>query len=274
MPTRLYAVILTWNSEQYIDACLGSLFKEASYSSVDLSVCVVDNGSTDSTPQRLEHWQRRGIDLDVISLPTNAGTTASRNMALKRRRGQYVLICDSDVEWQQGALQELLTFAARHPKAGIMAPKVVLPDGRVQVSAKRFPSPFQKLLKASRIRGLVDLAESIESYPHHMYTQAMCPDYCISAAWLLRAEAIDSIGLFDERIFYAPEDVDYCVRCWASGWQVWYVPSAHVVHHTQRLSYSNARIALAHLQGLWYFFMKHRYIRPSILRRRLNMGAQ
>jgi len=107
------------------------------------------------------------------------------------------------------------------------------------------------------------LGEAAELYPRELYSkdfkEILRVDHCISACWLVRREAIEEVGLLDERIFYAPEDVDYCLRMWLNGWEVLYVPTAEVVHHTQRRSHRSMRMAWVHAKGLFYYFRKHRY---------------
>ena len=61
-------------------------------------------------------------------------------------------------------------------------------------------------------------------------------DYAISAFWVIRRNAFERVGLFDEKIFYSPEDVDYCIRMWSAGYKITYVPKAEVVHDAQELS--------------------------------------
>jgi GT2 family glycosyltransferase len=75
----------------------------------------------------------------------------------------------------------------------------------------------------------------------------------------VRRKALDEVGLFDERIFYSPEDVDLCTRMWLKGWRVIYNPDATVIHYTQRLSKRSFRIALSHTKGLFYYFTKYGY---------------
>jgi GT2 family glycosyltransferase len=84
--------------------------------------------------------------------------------------------------------------------------------------------------------------------------------HCISACWLVRRKALGSVGLLDENIFYAPEDIDYCLQMWLSGWEVLYVPFARVLHYTQRSSYKSFRMAWLHGKGLFFFFRKHKYL--------------
>jgi GT2 family glycosyltransferase len=88
-------------------------------------------------------------------------------------------------------------------------------------------------------------------------------DYAISACWLLSARAVQATGLLDERIFYSPEDVDYCIRIWQAGFQVHYFPAVSVVHDAQEISrpkgFGINKFTVRHAKGLMYLFAKHRY---------------
>lgn len=86
-------------------------------------------------------------------------------------------------------------------------------------------------------------------------------DYAISAFWMIPQDIIQRVGLLDEKIFYSPEDVDYCMRIWKVGFKIYCDPSVQVVHHTQEIS-RGVKINSAfinHVKGLVYYFMKHRY---------------
>jgi GT2 family glycosyltransferase len=82
-----------------------------------------------------------------------------------------------------------------------------------------------------------------------------------SAFWLFKRELIESIGLLDEKIFYAPEDVDFCVRAWLKGWKIYFYSRAKVIHRAQEISRKKpfGRAALSHLKGLAYYFWKYGY---------------
>jgi GT2 family glycosyltransferase len=86
-------------------------------------------------------------------------------------------------------------------------------------------------------------------------------DYAISAFWLMRREVFEKVGPLDERIFYSPEDVDYCLRVWQAGFGVRYEPAVHAVHDAQEISrgFKMAGFTLRHAKGLAYLFLKHRY---------------
>ncbi|MGB9919718.1 MAG: glycosyltransferase family 2 protein [Moorellales bacterium] len=280
MTSMISAVILTWNSAPYIERCLRSLEADARGAGVELELFVVDGGSSDGTPETLSQLSEQIPGLRIIELGRNLGTTVSRNMAIRESRGDYILILDSDTEILPGALGALREALEGAPRAGIAAPRLLYPDGSVQPSCKRFPTAPLKVCKFVPFSWLQWFGERAELYPHEVYNRdfkrVLRVDHCISACWLVRREALDAVGLLDERIFYAPEDVDYCLRMWLAGWEVLYVPSAEVVHHTQRQSYRNWRVAWVHAKGLAYYFRKHRYafFRRGIYRRIRQVARQ
>lgn len=272
------AVILTWNSARYIERCLRSLLGDARGTGVELELFVVDGGSSDGTPRILSRLAKDIPGLRTVQLGKNLGTTVSRNIAIRKSRGEYVLILDSDTEILPGALGVLCRALEGIPRAGIAAPRLLYPDGSVQPSCKRFPTAPLKVCKFVPVSWLQRLGGKAELYPREVYNrdfkEVLRVEHCISACWLVRREAIEKVGLLDERIFYAPEDVDYCLRMWLAGWEVLYVPSAEVVHHTQRRSHKSLRMAWVHARGLLYYFRKHRYwLSQRSLYRRINRAA-
>lgn len=268
MENTLTIIVLTWNSSQYIENCLTSLVREANYCDIAPAIYVIDNGSSDDTFRIIRRLQNSLSSVFLIPLGRNMGTSFSRNIVLRSHPLGRILICDSDTEWTSGSLYSLLRFSEIAPRAGIICPKLLFPDGRYQISAKKFPSLAEKLAKATNINFLKHWAERTEAYSG--LTEPSIVDYCISAAWLLSPGTVDKVGLFDENIFYAPEDVDYCLRCWKAGIEVWYVPEATVIHHCQRLSYRLPPIAFSHLRGLIYYFYKHRYVSRLSLYKKLG----
>lgn len=255
-------VILTWNSEEYIEECISSLYSDADGSNLEIEIIVVDNGSRQNTIKKLDELKRK-FPFEIIKLKKNYGSTRSRNLGIKKSKGRYIALFDSDTSIKKGALKELLETIERYEKVGLVAPRLVYPDGNVQSSCKRFPTIKTKILKLSPLKFAKRLGTEDELYDHIIYTKNFIEiieaDYCISAAWMVSRKAIEDVGVFDENIFYSPEDVDYCLRMWKKGWRVLYNPNAVVIHHAQRISYKNWAFALSHMKGLLYFFKKHGY---------------
>lgn len=250
------AVVLSFNSQRYIKACVNSLMSSYAACGLKGDVYVVENGSVDGSVQTLQALQTQwGDALQVIYLPHNMGTTRSRNMALRRCEGASVLVLDSDAYMNPQALSEMLRYQKANPQVGLVAPKLTYPDGRFQLSIDVFPTIARKFERLFALKAL-------EQRTNAGATGAV--DYAISACWMLSKAAIQKTGLLDERIFYSPEDVDYCIRVWAAGFQVHYLPTASVVHDAQEISRPKGigsinRFTVRHAKGLAYLFMKHRY---------------
>lgn len=248
------AVILSFNSSRHIEHCVRTLALAFGQLGGVHEIHVVENGSTDGSAQILCTLEQEFPQvLRVIYNERNLGTTASRNQALRRVRGRYVLIMDSDAWVEAPVLQSLIRTLEENPRCGLVAPRLVYPDGRYQLSTDVFPTFFRKLHRLIRLRHL-----EAEAVPP---AQPCAVDYAISALWLLRRSLLDEVGLLDEKIFYSPEDVDYCLRVWKAGYTVIFDPRITAVHDAQELS-RGAKLngfATRHARGLFYLFWKHRY---------------
>lgn len=255
-------IILSWNSEKYIRQCIDTIFIDLNFCNIEKEIIIVDNGSSDGTIKILRQLYKKYSNMKVIELEKNLGTTISRNIGINKSFGKYIFILDSDTEVQEGTISTLIGMFNKKDNIGIVAPRLFYSDGSIQPSCKKYPTIKNKICKYIPFNITRKIAEKDELYDkicEKGYKQITEVDYCISAAWMVNREAIDDIGLFDENIFYAPEDVDYCLRMWLKGWKVIYNPLASVVHHTQRKSYKDPKIAWEHLKGLFYFFQKYNY---------------
>lgn len=249
------AVVLSFNSKRYIETCVRSLVQSYADCGLAGEIYVVENGSTDGSVDILKRLQAElGAILQVIYLPENTGTTRSRNLAIRRAAGQAILILDSDAYMNAPALGAMLAYQEKNHAAGMIAPKLTYPDGRFQLSVDVFPTVVRKLQRYFALRQLEKREPPAASGP---------VDYAISACWLLSKKAIEATGLLDERIFYSPEDVDYCIRLWKAGYQVHYFPEVSVVHDAQEISRPKGiginKFTIRHAKGLLYLFFKHRY---------------
>ena len=255
-------IILSWNSEKYIRQCINSLFIDLNFYNMEKEIIIVDNGSSDRTIKILKQLHKKYSNMKVIELEKNLGTTISRNIGIRERLGKYIFILDSDTEVQEGTISTLIDMFNKKDNIGIVAPRLYYSDGSIQPSCKKFPTIKTKIYKYIPFNITRKIAEKSELYNNiyeKEYKKITEVDYCISAAWMVNRGAINDIGLFDENIFYAPEDVDYCLRMWLKGWKVIYTPLASVIHHTQRKSYKDFNIAWQHLKGLLYYFGKYNY---------------
>ncbi len=248
----LSVVVLTWNSLRHIDLCVRKTLEDVSRAGCSCEFFVVDNGSTDGTAERVRELAAVHPQIVPIFLESNRGTTVPRNLALRRATGELICVLDSDAYPRPGCLSTLRDVL-RDPKTGIAVPRLEYPDGRYQKSVDVFPTLGRKLRRALFLRAM----ESRESQPPEGPV-----DYAISAFWMFRHELLETVGLLDEKIFYAPEDVDFCLRVWKAGYTVRYVPRAVAVHDAQEKSRRILpnRLTRLHLAGLVYYFRKHGYV--------------
>lgn len=254
-------VIISYNDAARLPRALSSAALMSTRAGMDYEIWVVDNGSQDHTVRVLADFgQVLGDRLRVISLERNTGTTYSRNRALEKVRGRLVCVMDSDAELLDQGLGRIDELLSRFPQVGIAAPRILLPGGRVYDSAKRLPTLSDKLMKLPQIF-LGAKPRNLDWYPDFPFERVRCVDTAISCAWFFRRELIDLVGPLDERIFYAPEDVDWCLRAWKAGRAVVYYPHLRVLHHTRHISHKRplSRTSRSHLWGMLYYLRKHGY---------------
>jgi N-acetylglucosaminyl-diphospho-decaprenol L-rhamnosyltransferase len=222
---ELSIVIVTWNSDRWIDRCLSAI--PAACDGVAYEVVIYDNASADTTLQRIAE---RGARL--LRGTSNDGFAAGMNRAVGESSGRYVFLLNPDCELAPGALGALVRFLDKHPKLAGAAP-LLDGDGQREFQLRRLPTlrsfvgeifAFHKLFPKNRHTA------------HHRYrgldlTEPRRIEQPAAAALLLRREVWEEVGPFDEQ--FAPawfEDVDYCRRLAVLGKEVWVVPEARAQH--------------------------------------------
>ena len=213
---------------------------------------VVDNGSSDGS---VDLVRERYPSVELIANSANRGYATANNQAVEPARGRYVLLLNSDAEVEAGALRTLVAYADNHPEAGVIGPKLLNPDGTLQPSGGRFPTPASTV---ASLLGLHRLTGRPRYGTRRDYSVPAEVDEVSGAAMLIRREVIDQLGGLDEGFAWGYEDVDYCLRARRAGWRVHYVPDARVIHHwggTQRLA--PAPTILKAIAGRRRYFQKH-----------------
>lgn len=253
----LSVIVLSFNSERTLHKCLSTAKETLSLFGEPSEIIVYENGSKDKSADVLkEHLceDEEGCSVKGIFSDVNTGTTESRNAALAMSSGEYILVLDSDAYIEKPAIEIMMDRLRKNPTVGLVAPKLFYEDMRFQMSTDSFPT---LLRKAQRFLNL----DNIQSVVDHEKLTVSYVDYAISACWLLRRNAVESCNGFDENIFYSPEDVDYCMQVWQSGFSIVYEPNAEVVHDAQELSrgFKLTKFHFSHLAGLFYLFKKYRY---------------
>jgi GT2 family glycosyltransferase len=169
------------------------------------------------------------------------------------------MLLNPDTVVRPGALRALVEFMASHPEAGIAGSLIENPDGGVDRSAHRMPSPFGELDGAARLGMLSRLLQRYSVSPPLRDEAHEC-DWVSGAAMIVRKQVLEQVGPLDEGYFLYFEEVDFCCRARNAGWQVWYVPQARVLHLEGAAT--GIRTAAKRRPAYWYdsrrrFFVKH-----------------
>lgn len=225
---RLTVVVLSWNTVDLLAACLESLNRARD--SDTWQVVVVDNdssdGSADMVAERFD-W------VELIRNPVNDGYAIGNNLGAERATGEYLLLLNSDTEVEPGVLDTLLDWLDQRPGHGACAPKLVHPDGRVQLSCKRFPdlstavffdTVFDKWMPNNRAMPRYFMREF-----DHLSTCDV--DQPPGAAFLIRRALWEQLSGFDPELWLFFNDVDLCRRLHALGQKVGYVADVEILHH-------------------------------------------
>jgi GT2 family glycosyltransferase len=229
-PTRTAVVLVTHNSGDVLGACLTSL-RDCS-DGVDLTdVVVVDNASSDRSTEIAE----ASIDLPVtvVRLADNRGYAAGFNTGvdvLRPRRPEAVLLLNPDCRVRPGAISALVEDL-RVPGRGIVAPRLVNPDGTLQPTLRRTPTVPGVLAEAvvgGRLADRLGVGELIfGAAPHDRPGRA---SWVTGAALLMSWDMLDDVGYWDERFLLYSEETEFMLRAADKGWATWYEPAAVIEH--------------------------------------------
>ena len=232
----LSIVIVNWNTRDFLRRCLVSVQEDkARLDNFEIETIVVDNASNDGSTEMLREyfsWVQLVVNDD------NAGFAKANNQGIRQSSGRHVLLLNSDTEIHAGAILALIRFLDDHPQAGAVGARLLNPDGTLQPGCHPMITPgreFYRLLFLDKI--YLRTSYPMDSWGNRTPRRV---EVIKGACLLLRREALDQVGLLDERYHMYTEEVDLCYRLDCEGWQLWYVPAAVVTHFGGASSSQNA----------------------------------
>jgi N-acetylglucosaminyl-diphospho-decaprenol L-rhamnosyltransferase len=224
-PTVTVAIV-SWNTRDLLGACLASLRSAVEDEIAD--VWVFDNASTDGSAEMV---RRDFPQASLIASRENLGFGAGVNAIAARTRTPWLVAANADVAFAPGALETLIQEAEAHPEAGALAPRLILPDGSTQHSAYAFPTiPYTLAFVTGLGRLSRRLARRWCIGPGFDPDEAREVPWAVGAALLVRRDAWDQVGGFDDAQWMYAEDLDLGWRLRRAGWRTRYVPGARVAH--------------------------------------------
>jgi len=216
-----YCVVNTSQRELLVRG-LDAIARERERLPFTSEVLVLDNGSRDGSAEAAR--AHPAVD-DTIALPSRRGKGRNDSELLRRARGRYALLLNEDSELRPGATRALWQALEQRPRAACAGARLLRPDGSVQASAWRFPTPLTALAGALFLHRLL----TVQSRGSH--TREV--DWCQSAALLVRREAAEQVDYLDPDFFVYSDEVDFARRLRDAGWRSVYVPAAEAFHHEQ-----------------------------------------
>jgi N-acetylglucosaminyl-diphospho-decaprenol L-rhamnosyltransferase len=280
----LAIVIVSWNVQELLEACLASVYEGLKNSNLVGEVWVVDNASTDDSAAMV---RERFPQARLMANETNVGFAAANNQALwamgfpsaeRHKLPRYVLLLNPDTEVLGDALATMVRFLDENPQAGVAGAKLLYPDGRLQHSVFAFPSLAQAFLDFFPLHYRLLNSRLNGRYPRKSYERGepFPIDHPLGAALMARGEAVRKVGLLDERFFIYCEEIDWCMRVKRAGWGIYCVPGAEVVHHEAKSTRQvRGEMFVALWRSRYLLFEKHygRFYRWAV-RRIVRLGLR
>ncbi len=223
-------IIINYNSTDHLINCLRSI--KNSLDSFHADIFVQDNASADGVERVLVEFPH----IKLTRNPQNIGFAAAVNQALFQSNNPYVVLLNPDTFVLDDFFRVSLEFMKHHPRTGIMGPKVLEQDGKLQNSARSFPTILTAFFGRTSFLSRL--------FPKNPITMKNLPslnsdgcspmevDWVSGACMVVNRKAIEVAGGLDDRFFLYWEDADWCRRMWDSGWTVIYYPKASIRHFT------------------------------------------
>ncbi len=246
--------------------CLESIY--AHTRGISFEIFVIDNGSHDGTVEmiRLEF-----PSVTCIANAVNRGFAGANNQGIEMAGGRYVLLLNPDTELKNDALARMTEWMDTKPNCGVVGCRLLNTDLSHQNSVRRFPRLLDQIIILLKLHHIFPKLPPLSRYlaSRFDYTKESKVDQVMGAFFMIRLEGIEKIGILDERNFFNWfEEVDFCIRAREAGYEIWYTPSADVIHHYGQ---SFKQIMPFAKQKMWnrslrrYFHKHHSVIEYSVI---------
>jgi N-acetylglucosaminyl-diphospho-decaprenol L-rhamnosyltransferase len=261
---ELEAVVVTYNGLPHVERTLESLEGH--------DTVVVDHGSKDGTVELV----RERFPAVRLLEQENRGLAAGWNRGVRETSAPFVLVLNADAWLVDDAAARLVAFAKEHPRGGFVAPRLLNPDGSLQPSVRAFPTPWRLATEYLFLRKLAPRSRALNAFygAGFRHDEVREIDFAKAAGFLLRREAFDDVGPFDEDFFLFSEETDWCYRLREAGWKSYFYPGAELVHvGGASWRAESATLFTEQVRGHLRFLAKHRGQREAARARRVLLAG-
>lgn len=227
--TDISVIIVNYNTGTFLAKCLRSVI--AAVAGVKSEIFVVDNASSDDSLKSIE---KLFPSVTFISLDQNLGFARANNIAIRKSKGNVILLLNPDTEIAKNSIISTMQLMKKDEKVGIATCKVLLPSGKLDPASHRgFPTPWNSLTYFLKLEKVFPHLKWFGGY-HQTYKDFSLPheiDSPSGAFFMIKRAVVDQIGLLDESYFMYAEDIDWAYRAREKGWKAMYYPASSVIHH-------------------------------------------
>lgn len=272
---KVTVIVVSWNTHDILRQCLNLINSAAG--KLEYETIVVDNGSIDGSTLMVTSFFP---NVRLLKNDENLGFAKAVNQGIRASNSEYVALVNSDIMAEEKSLDYMVGYMEKNRKLAIVAPQLLSRDGKLEENRGYKPSPLfiwkqlahkytQRLISTLRKRKVRN-------------EKAMPSDWLGASYMVIRREAIEEVGLFDEGIFMYGEDMEFCLRCRDRGWDIEFIPWVTSVHYGGGSSneinevkllalVGTYRIAADRLSRLNYFMFGIMWTAVLVLKA-LNMG--
>lgn len=275
----LSIIIVSYNTRDILKECLESVYKNLPQK-INAEVIVVDNASTDGS---LEMLKKDFPKVHLIENKENFGFSKANNIGVRGSKGRYILFLNSDTVVFKGTIETIVKFLDSNQKAGAATCKVVLPNEKLDDASHRgFPTPWNAFCHFSGLSRIFPKERIFAGYSLGFLDLETVHkiDACAGAFMMVRREAGEQIGWWDEDFFWYGDDLDFCYRLKEKDWIVYFVPTASILHYkgvsggikdvSKNLTKADAKTkslaTYARFEAMKIFYTKHyKYKYPAFI---------
>lgn len=206
----------------------------------------------------------------------NMGYGRGHNLAIKEiiNDSEFHLVINSDISFLPNVISSLMAYMKQHPEVGHIMPKILSPDGEMQYLCKLIPTPFDLIFRRFFPPALLRKRKEKFQLLFTGYDKIMEVPYLSGCFMFLRTSSMKEVGLFDERFFMYPEDIDLTRRI-NEKYKTIYFPEVFIVHDHAKESYRKGNMLLIHTANMikyfnkwgWFYDLKRARTNQSILRK-------
>lgn len=264
-------IIVSFNTRELLESLLISIIENTKR--VRFEIIVVDNASTDDSARLAKELTKEVLGR-VLKNTKNLGFAKANNQGIRRARGKYLLLLNSDTHLIEDSVSGMFDFLEKDKSVGVAGCKLLNRDGSLQENGGFFPDIWRLFLWALLLDDLPVLNRLNLYHPHKIFYQGKkSVDWVTGAFFMIRRNVIEEVGLFSEKFFMYVEEIEYCWRVKKFGWRVIYNPLTSIVH-IGGASSNREKVITGEYRGLIVFYKLHKSrIENMLLRIFLKTGA-